>query len=195
MLKKDLPTIVFPSALLAQNRLLIAGQSWNVLKNEKLLRKLTATDRDSLQTKSRKAVLLSTLNATQKTKTVPLANDEHSKKTKTHERQVLVKRNCNTQNLPRSPFVSALPQMKRTWKTVLNKCKELLINSQYFKKRKELAAVGIPIQRKGQEIEFTNTHWLKFWKEIKKVVSQTVHLETKANRMLLNKCPNQRNTF
>jgi hypothetical protein len=27
MLKKDLPTIVFPSALLAQNRLLIAGQS------------------------------------------------------------------------------------------------------------------------------------------------------------------------
>jgi hypothetical protein len=60
-------------------------------------------------------------------------------------------------NLPHT-FSKTIYTNKKYLKNGSNKCNELLINSQYFKKRKELAAVGTPIQRKGQEIEFTNTH-------------------------------------
>jgi hypothetical protein len=50
--------------------------------------------------KAEKKYSLPHSNASRKTKTVPLSTDELSKKTKTHERQVLVKRNYNPKNLP-----------------------------------------------------------------------------------------------
>jgi hypothetical protein len=60
-------------------------------------------------------------------------------------------------NLPHS-FSKNFYTNKKYLKNGSNKCNELLIYSQYFKKRKVLAAVGTPIQRKGQENEFANTH-------------------------------------
>jgi hypothetical protein len=76
-------------------------------------------------------------------------------------------------------FQKRFTQTKNTWKTVPTRCTEIFTKNPMFQKTKSVSSSPNPNPAKGQEIEFTNTHWLKFWKEVENAVSETVHRKRK----------------